>query len=106
MPSSLIVAAPNPDPERLWPSAIFAIRDYALLLLDPLGHIVSWNKGAELLQGYQGSEIIGQHFSCLYPPEDIAAGRPEHDLTTAAMVGRREAVADRVRKDGSRFLAD
>ena len=106
MSSSQIAPVSCPDAERLWPPVIDAIRDYALLLLDPVGRILSWNRGAELIKGYQAAEIIGRHFSCLYPPEDIAAGKPERDLKTAARVGRVEDVGERVRKDGSRFLAD
>ena len=82
------------------------MQDYALLLLDPLGHIVSWNRGAELIYGYQADEIIGHHFSCLYSPEDIAAGKPDRALEAAARVGRYEDIGERMRRDGSRFLAD
>ena len=82
------------------------MHDYALLLLDPLGHILSWNRGAELIKGYEADEIIGRHFSCLYSAEDIAAGKPDRELEIAARVGRFEEIGERMRKDGSRFLAD
>ena len=69
-------AVPTPIREGLWPTFIAAVRDYALLLLDPDGRILSWNRGAELIRGYRADEIIGRHFSCFYPPEDVAAGKP------------------------------
>ncbi len=95
-----------PDPERLWPSLIAAVHEYALLLLDPDGRILSWNRGAELIKGYGADEIVGRHFSCLYPPEDIAVGVPERELENAAATGHFATIGERVRKDGSRFLAE
>jgi PAS domain S-box-containing protein len=80
--------------------------DYALLALDPDGHVVSWNAGAERLKGYREEEIVGRHFSCFYPPEALAQGWPEHELQVAAERGRVEDEGWRVRKDGSRFWAN
>jgi PAS domain S-box-containing protein len=77
--------------------------DYAIFMLDATGHVVSWNAGAERIKGYDAQEIRGRHFSVFYPPEDIAAGRPEHNLETAVREGRVEDEGWRVRKDGTRF---
>src|SRR2546422_9279295 len=82
------------------------VKGYAIFMLDPLGHIVSWNRGAEQIKGYRPDEIIGQHFSCFYPPEDSERGKPEQQLSVAASEGRLEDEGWRVRKDGSRFWAD
>src|SRR2546427_1093321 len=82
------------------------VEDYAILMLDPLGHIVSWNRGAEQIKGYRPDEIIGQHFSCFYPTEDRERGKPEQELSVAASKGLLEDEGWRVRKDGSRFWAD
>src|SRR3989441_965741 len=82
------------------------VKGYAIFMLDPLGHIVSWNRGAEQIKGYRPDEIIGQHFSCFYPPEDSERGKPEQELSVAASEGRLEDEGWRVRKDGSRFWAD
>ena len=82
-----------------------AVQDYAIFMLDPDGHIVSWNTGAQRLKGYFGAEIIGKHFSCFYPPEDLQAGKPGMELRVAAKEGRIEDEGWRVRKDGSRFWA-
>jgi PAS domain S-box-containing protein len=82
-----------------------AISDYAIFMLDAGGYVASWNPGAERFKGYKAEEILGQHFSRFYTPEDRAAGLPEKVLHTAATEGRFEAEGWRVRKDGTRFWA-
>ena len=32
-------------------------------------HILTWNRGAEVLFGYRKDEVIGKHLSILLPPE-------------------------------------
>jgi len=83
-----------------------AVQDYALILLDTKGRISSWNKGAQRIKGYEAREILGQHFSRLYPEEDVRAGKPQWELEVAAREGRFEDEGWRVRKDGSRFWAN
>ncbi|SPA01722.1 two-component regulatory system protein; signal transduction histidine kinase ATPase [Cupriavidus taiwanensis] len=82
------------------------VKDYALFMLDPGGHIVSWNSGASYIKGYRRDEIIGRHFSLFYPQEDIAAGKPARHLDLARRAGRVEDEGWRVRKDGSLFWAN
>lgn len=82
------------------------VTDYAIFVLDPGGHVASWNRGAERIKGYQASEIIGKHFSIFYAPEDVASGKTDRNLKTAAAEGKCEDEGWRVRKDGSRFLAN
>src|SRR6185369_16733365 len=82
------------------------VQDHAIFMLDPGGRIVSWNAGAERIQGYSVEQIIGRNFSCLFPAEDIQRGRPQEVLAIAAATGRHEEQGMRVRKDGSRFLAN
>lgn len=81
-------------------------KDYVILALDPQGLIVSWNEGAQRIQGYSSEEIIGRHFSCFYPAEDVAAGKPLRELETARREGTCKDEGWRLRKDGSRFFAD
>jgi PAS domain S-box-containing protein len=81
------------------------VQDYAILLMNPQGQIVSWNVGAERLNGYKAEEIIGHDFSCFFAPEDVERGRPEELLRLTAARGRHEEEGIRVRKNGSRFLA-
>ncbi|MGZ4208514.1 MAG: PAS domain-containing sensor histidine kinase [Actinomycetota bacterium] len=80
--------------------------DYAIFKLDMSGYIQTWNAGAERIKGWTAAEAIGRHFSIFYPPEDIAAGKPERELEIAIRDGRVEDEAWRVRKDGSRFWAN
>ena len=82
---------------------IEAITDYALYLLDPQGHVASWNPGAQRFKGYTADEIIGRSFSTFYTEEDRAAGLPARALRIATAEGRFEAEGWRVRKDGTRF---
>jgi PAS domain S-box-containing protein len=82
------------------------VKDYAIFMLDPSGHVVSWNPGAEKIKGYRAEEILGQHFSIFYPPEDLESGKPAKELENAAANGRLEDEGWRIRKDGSRFWAN
>jgi PAS domain S-box-containing protein len=84
---------------------IQGVMDYAIYMLDPSGHVISWNPGAEKIKGYTAEEIIGQHFSCFYTDEERAAGIPAEALRTAIATGRFTTEAWRRRKDGSRFWA-
>ena len=81
------------------------MQEYAIYLLDRSGHIVSWNRGAEKLTGYTAGEIVGRHFSVLYPTDAIERRSPERELKMAQESGRLEDEGWRVCKDGSRFWA-
>ncbi|MEA2572398.1 MAG: hypothetical protein QOI24_4399 [Acidobacteriota bacterium] len=83
-----------------------SVSDYAIVMLDPEGHIVSWNTGAERIKGFNAEEIVGHHFATFYPPDAVAEGRPQRDLDLAAASGRHEDEGWRVRKDGSLFWAN
>jgi PAS domain S-box-containing protein len=83
-----------------------SVRDYAIFMLDPGGHVVSWNAGAERIKGYRPGEIIGKHFTIFYLEEDLARGLPQHELEVAARTGRYEEEGWRLRKDGTRFWAN
>lgn len=85
---------------------IESVKDYAILILDPQGRIISWNKGAEKIKGYTSGEITGRHFSVFYTGEEKAAGVPERNLQKAMKQGRFEDEGWRLRKDGSRFWAN
>jgi PAS domain S-box-containing protein len=92
--------------DRIYQLMVESVRDYAIFMLDPNGHIASWNRGAQRIKGYSAAEIIGQHFSVFYNPEDIAAGKPEWELEAATRDGRFEDEGLRIRKDGSAFWAN
>ena len=81
------------------------VSDYAIFMLDPSGQVASWNQGAERIKGYKANEIIGRHFSCFYPPEELQNGKPERELQKAIAEGHYAEEGWRIRKDGSRFWA-
>jgi PAS domain S-box-containing protein len=83
-----------------------SVRDYAIFMLDPSGHIISWNLGASRIQGYEANEIIGQHFSCFYTHEDIESEKPKRELEIATVQEQFEDQGWRVRRDGSKFWAN
>jgi PAS domain S-box-containing protein len=93
------------DSERRFRILVQGVTDYAIYMLDPEGLVTNWNAGAQRIKGYTPEEIIGQHFSRFYTPEDQASEVPQTALQTARTVGRYEAEGWRVRVDGTRFWA-
>lgn len=85
---------------------IDGLKDYALYMVDPLGRVTTWNAGGERLTGYHEEEVLGRHFSCFFPPEEIELGKPAEFLKAATAHGRVEEEGWRLKKDGSRFWAN
>jgi PAS domain S-box-containing protein len=92
------------ESEERYRVMVETVQDYAIFLLNAQGLVSSWNTGAERNKGYRADEILGQHFSVFYPPENRAVAAAL--LAKATATGRAEAQGWRVRKDGSRFWAD
>jgi PAS domain S-box-containing protein len=92
--------------EELFRLLVASVKDYAIFMLDPAGHVLTWNAGAQNIKGYTPDEIIGSHFSKFYPEEDIRALKPERELEIAQRDGSVEDTGWRVRKDGSQFWAN
>jgi len=93
------------ESEQRFRLLVSGVTDYAIYMLDLEGFVSSWNAGAERFKGYQAQEIIGQHFSRFYKPEDQQNGKPRRALATALGEGRYEDSGWRLRKDGSQFWA-
>src|SRR5213075_615997 len=93
------------ESERRFRLMVESVVDYAIFMLDPGGHVASWNPGAERIKGYSPAEIIGEHFSRFYPAEEIAKGKPQWELEVAAREGRFAEEGWRLRKDGTPFWA-
>jgi PAS domain S-box-containing protein len=89
--------------EELHKKMINEVSDYAIILLDPSGTILTWNKGVEAIKGYKQEEIIGENFRLFYLPSDLHANLPEKLLDLAIREGRAKHIGKRVRKDGSTF---
>ena len=112
--SSLATGEPSGTPPAPGPGVqdasfralVQGIEDYAIFLLDPTGHVITWNTGAERIKGYCADEIIGVHFSRFYTEEAVARGWPDYELVQAALHGRFEDEGWRVRKDGTQFWAN
>jgi PAS domain S-box-containing protein len=83
-----------------------SVRDYAIFMLDPEGHVSTWNAGAENINGYRKDEIVGKHFSIFYTPDAIARRFPQYELDMAREHGRFEDEGWRLRKDGSKFWSN
>lgn len=82
------------------------VQDYAIIMLDADGNVLSWNDGAQRLYGYAAKDILGRPFSVFFPEMDVAAEAPARALQTAAREGRFEADGWRTRKDGSSYWAN
>src|SRR6478672_3328978 len=93
---------PGQEAEERFRLLVDSVQDYAIFMLDPEGYVTTWNTGAERLKQYKAAEIIGQHFSKFYLPEDIASGTPQSVLNRALSEGRTQMEGWRVRKDGTR----
>ncbi|RDI55074.1 hybrid sensor histidine kinase/response regulator [Microvirga subterranea] len=93
------------ESEERFRRLVQGVTDYAIYMLDPTGQVTNWNMGAQHIKGYLADEIVGQHFSKFYTPEDRAAGLPQRALETARTAGKFEAEGWRLRKDGTRFWA-
>jgi len=91
------------DMDRRFRLFVESVRDYAIFMLDPAGRVATWNAGAERIKGYRAAEIIGQHMSRFYSPEDVELDLPARLLKRAQEEGRVEAEGWHVRADGSRF---
>lgn len=89
--------------EYLYKKMVEEILDYAIILLDIDGTILTWNPGAEQIKGYKAEEIIGQNFRMFYLPHDRQAKLPESLIELAKREGRARHIGRRVRKDGTIF---
>ena len=89
--------------ENLHRRMIEEIQDYAIILLDIDGTVLSWNKGAEKIKGYKSDEILGQNFRLFYLPQDRQAGLPEQLINLAKREGRARHIGRRLKKDGTVF---
>jgi PAS domain S-box-containing protein len=94
------------ESEERFREIVKGVKDYAIFMLDPDGRVLTWNDGAERIKGYRTNEIIGKHFSCFYPKEDIERGKPDQGLRAAKVEGRFEEEGQRVWKNGSLFWAN
>jgi PAS domain S-box-containing protein len=91
--------------EEQYRTLLNGVHDHAMFMLDPTGHVLTWNAGAERINGYSAEEIIGRDFSCLFPQSDIDGRKPAEMLEIAATSGRHEEYGRRVRKNGAQYVS-
>jgi PAS domain S-box-containing protein len=89
--------------EKLHNVMIEEVQDYAIILLDINGNILTWNKGVEKIKGYKQHEIVGQNFNIFYLPRDRQENLPQKLIEQAKKEGRAKHIGKRVRKDGTTF---
>ena len=89
--------------QQLHHQMIKEIQDYAIILMDADGTILTWNKGAQSIKGYKEEEILGQNFRIFYLPRDREENLPEKLIELAVREGRARHIGRRVRKDGTTF---
>ena len=103
MPDAPITPDGPPEQFRL---LVESVRDYAIFMLDPEGHVRTWNAGAEAIKGYRADEIVGRSFTTFYTQPDRDRNHPQDELEIATREGRFEEEGWRVRKDGRTFWAN
>lgn len=82
-----------------------SIESYALYILDPAGHVLTWKRGRRSGGGYRHREVLGKHHAIFFTPEDIEANAPERELSTADRLGLHVGEGWRLRRSGERFWA-
>ncbi|HYH65717.1 MAG TPA: PAS domain-containing protein [Urbifossiella sp.] len=85
---------------------IHGVKGHAIYTFDPAGLVTSWNAGAAAIYGYTAEEIVGQHRSQFYTPDEVVGGVHQSEQDEAAATGQFSEEAWRVRKDGSWFWAN
>jgi two-component system, LuxR family, sensor kinase FixL len=94
------------DSEERLRLLIDGAKDYAIFMLDPQGHVISWNEGAHRTIGYDTNEIVGRHFSTFFTPDQIEAGTPQNSLAEALHSGLLQQDGERIRKDGTLLMVN
>lgn len=79
-----------------------SVQDCGIVMVSCSGMILTWNRAAEEINGYTPGEVIGQHLSVLYTPEDVARRRFERELELARTSGTHRSEGWRLRKGGDR----
>lgn len=78
---------------------------YSIIGKDLDYRILSWNEGARRNYGYCAAEILGKYSQILHTPEDVKSGMVAKLLSNAHDKGLAEGEFERIRKDGTRFMA-
>lgn len=104
-PNSATFPVPDVTGEEQFRLLVECIEDYAIYMLDCAGRVATWNSGSEKNKGYTKEEVLGQHFSIFFVPEDVESKVPDRELSVAAQKGKVAGEGWRMRKSGERFWA-
>src|SRR5690606_14971344 len=106
-PATFQLAYKLPQEDEMYYNFLLeSVKDYAIFMLDPEGHVATWNPGAEKIKGYSRDEILKKYFAIFYTQEDQERGYPGYLLETVKREGKHEEQGWRVRKNGERFWAN
>lgn len=98
-----VISFESTTPQQVYENALDEVEDYAIIMLDVTGAILSWNKGAEKIKGYTSQEIIGRNYRIFYTKEDKDINLSEKLLEEARRAGKTNYEGWRLKKDGTRF---
>jgi PAS domain S-box-containing protein len=91
--------------ESYFPEAIAEVKGFAIFMLDENGIIQTWNKGCELMKGFEAEEAIGENFEILFPDYLREKDWPAKERQLAKEKGRYESENWRRKKNGDLFWA-
>ncbi|WP_061121694.1 CheR family methyltransferase [Caballeronia sp. INML2] len=94
-------AAARSSEERLKLAAL-TTDDYAIIVQDSDGTILSWNRGAHRMFGFEEHEVVGKPIDLIFVPED-RPGAALAERETAKKEGRAEDERWHLRKDGRKI---
>jgi PAS domain S-box-containing protein len=83
-----------------------ATEQQGVIFMDLNGTIRGWNHGATFITGFTPDDMLGQHATRLFTPEDRERKLDEHELQTAILVGAAYDERWHLRKDGSSFFSN
>jgi len=78
--------------------------EFAIIVLDEGGSIVSWNAGATRIFRYTAEEMLGHALDVIFTSEDLADGVPSQEIRKARSHGRAEDERWHVAKGGERVF--
>jgi diguanylate cyclase (GGDEF)-like protein/PAS domain S-box-containing protein len=96
-------AVPDAEP-AVYRLLVDSLIDHAVFAVSPAGYVMSWDAGAQTIFSYSRGEIIGQSADIIFTREDVEAGIPQFERSSALAIGRVSRDYRHVRKDGSAFL--
>jgi PAS domain S-box-containing protein len=82
------------------------LTDYAVIVVDSIGKILTWNAGARVLLGYDADDAVDQNFAAFFSKLDPSTAESNASIADAVQWGRHETNRALVRRDGTRFQAN